>query len=186
MLEPDLFLAFVRPLNQLGIRYMIGGSVATMFYGEPRLTHDVDVIVFLNERDVRRLAEGFPASEFYVPPAETILQEILREQRGHFNLIHLDSAFKADMFLVGRDELSAWGFRHKKVIQYEGESLVLAPPEYVIVRKLEYYQDGRSEKHLRDIRSMLSVSDSQMDQPALQDWIQQRGLEKEWREVLGK
>lgn len=64
MPEPNLFLVFVRPLNRLGIRYMIGGSVATMFYGEPRVTHDVDVIVFLNERDIHRLPKVFLRQSF--------------------------------------------------------------------------------------------------------------------------
>jgi hypothetical protein len=50
MPEPDLFLLFVRPLNRAGIRYVISGSVAAIFYGEPRLTHDVDFVVFLKWR----------------------------------------------------------------------------------------------------------------------------------------
>jgi len=59
MREPELFLLFVRPLNLLGIRYIIGGSVAAIFYGEPRLTHDVDFVVFLNDRDVQHLTSIF-------------------------------------------------------------------------------------------------------------------------------
>ena len=60
---------------------------------------------------------------------------------------------------------------------------MLAPPEYVIVRKLEYYREGGSEKHLRDIRAMLAVSGGQLDQPALDEMIRQRGLEAEWKKV---
>ena len=54
----------------------------------------------------------------------------------------------------------------------------------MIVSKLEYYREGHSDKHLRDIRSMLAVSADQIDKSALQDWIQRRGLEKEWQEIL--
>lgn len=183
MLEPELFLLFVRPLNRLGIRYIISGSVAATFYGEPRVTHDVDLVVFLNDSDAQRLNQAFPPPDFYVPPMETISAEIQREQRGHFNLIHTDTGFKADMYTVGRDELSAWGFRFKRTIQYEDETVAVAPPEYVIVRKLEYYRESGSEKHLRDIRSMISVSGNQLDQSALNDWIQRRRLEAEWRLV---
>ena len=61
MPEPDLFLLFVRPLNRAGIRYIVSGSVAAIFYGEPRLTHDVDFVVFLNDADIQRLVEVFPA-----------------------------------------------------------------------------------------------------------------------------
>lgn len=185
MLERDLFLLFVRPLNQLGIRYIVGGSVAAIFYGEPRTTNDVDLIVFLNDRDTPKLTAAFAPPDFYVPPMESILAELRRERGGHFNLIHNETSFKADIYLAGRDELNAWGFRFKRPVQFEGETLMLAPPEYIIARKLEYYREGGSEKHLRDIRSLISVSGSTLDRAALNDWITKLGLEAEWRLVSG-
>ena len=185
MPEPELFLLFVRPLNRAGIRYVVSGSVAAIFYGEPRLTHDVDFVVFLNATDIQKLPTVFPATEFYQPPLETMLAETAREHHGHFNLIHRDTGFKADMYPTGRDELNAWAFRGKRPVEYEGETIMLAPPEYVIVRKLEYYREGHAEKHLRDIRAMLAVSGEQMDRASLTEWIQRRGLESEWRLVSG-
>ena len=183
MPEPDLFLLFVRPLNRAGVRYLVTGSVAAIFYGEPRLTHDVDFVVFLGSPDAARLARAFPASEFYLPPAAAIEQEISRAQSGHFNLIHLDTGFKADFYLTGKDELNAWAFRLKRAVQFETETVMLAPPEYVILRKLEYFRDGGSEKHLRDIRSMLAVSGDQIDRAALDHWLEERGLREQWRLV---
>jgi hypothetical protein len=185
MPEPELFLLFVRPLNRADIRYMVTGSVAAIFYGEPRLTHDVDVVAFLNEADIRRLAEIFPSADFYVPPLEVIAAEAQREQHGHFNLIHIGTGFKADVYPTGRDELNAWAFRLRRRVQFEGETVMLAPPEYVIVRKLEYYREGGSEKHLRDIRAMLAISGEQLDRAALTDWIQRRGVQSEWQLVSG-
>jgi len=138
MREAELFLLFIRPLNQAGIRYVVTGSVAAIFYGEPRLTHDVDLVVFLKENDIRRLGEIFPSSDFHVPSTDVIAVEASREQRGHFNIIHIDTGFKADIYLTGRDELNAWAFRGKRSVRFEGETVVLAPPEYVIIRKLEF------------------------------------------------
>jgi hypothetical protein len=170
-------------MNQIGVRYLVSGSVAAMLYGEPRVTHDIDFVVFLRLEDVAKLPEIFPAPEFYVPPANVIVGEMARERRGHFNIIHADSGLKADFYTANRDELHAWAFRNAKRYTV-GETIIsLAPPEYVIVRKLEYFCEGGSEKHLRDIRSMLAVSGGQMDQRALNDWIQQRGLEAEWQQV---
>ena len=183
MPEPELFLLFVRPLNRAGIRYVVSGSVAATFYGEPRLTHGVDVAVFLNSNDIQKLIEVFPETEFYLPPLETMLAEIAREHSGHFNLIHLDTGFKADLYPTGRDELNAWAFRGKRTIEYEGEDIVLAPPEYVIVRKLQYFREGHAEKHLRDVRAMLAVSAEQIDHAALSEWVHRRGLKSEWRQV---
>lgn len=183
MPEAELSLLFVRPLNQLGVRYIVGGSVAAILYGEPRLTHDVDFIVFLRYEDIARLREAFPTPEFYVPPTEVIAAEIAREQKGHFNVIHADTGFKADFYTTGRDELQAWGFRHLQRKTFRGEPIAVAPPEYVIVRKLEYFREGGSDKHLRDIRAILNVSGELLDRSALHDWITRRGVEAEWRKV---
>ena len=186
MREPELFLLFVRPLNLAGIRYVVSGSVAAIFYGEPRLTHDVDFVVYLSASDLQKLLNVFPSAEFYLPPMETMLAETSREQRGHFNLIHHATGFKADLYPTGRDELNAWAFRGGRPVEFEGEVVMLAPPEYVIVRKLEYYREGQSDKHLRDIRGMLAVSGAQLDRAALDEWIQRRGLVAEWRMVSEK
>jgi hypothetical protein len=183
MPETDLFLLFVRPLNRAGVRYVIGGSVAAIFYGEPRFTQDVDLVVFLNEPTIRQLPEIFPPKDFYLPPANVVTAEAAREQRGQFNIIHLETMFKADIYPTGRDEFNAWAFRNKRPVEYEGETLMLAPPEYVIVRKLEYFREGGSDKHLRDIRGILNVSGQQINQADLKEWIQLRGVESEWCKV---
>lgn len=183
MPEAELCLLFVRPLNRLGVRYIVSGSVAAILYGEPRLTHDVDFVVFLREGDIQPLSEAFPSPEFYLPPAEVIAVEIAREQRGHFNLIHADTGFKADFYTSGRDELHAWAFRNARRLEFRNEPITVAPPEYVILRKLEYFREGGSDKHLRDIRSMLAVSGDQLDRPALDEWIRLRGLEPQWKQA---
>jgi hypothetical protein len=183
MPEAELFLLFVRPFNHAGIRYVIGGSVAAIFYGEPRLTNGVDFVAFLNEADIRALPKIFPPSDFYLPPVEAIVAEVARERSGHFNIIHMNTSFKADVYPTGRDEFNAWAFRNKRRIQYEGETVVLAPPEYVIVRKLEYYREGGSEKHLRDIRAMLIVSGEGINRVELNEWIQRQGVQAEWEKV---
>jgi len=183
MPEPELSLLFLRPLNRIGGRYIVSGSVASILYGEPRLTNDVDFVVFLRDADIRRLREVFPAPEFYLPPMENIAAEIARPAKGQFNAIHADTGFKADFYLAGRDELNAWGFRHSRKINYRGESITVAPPEYVILRKLEYFREGGSDKHLRDIRAMLAISGDELDRSALAEWIQRQSLEAEWARV---
>ena len=180
MREPDLIELFAQPLNQAGIRYLVSGSVAAMLYGEPRVTHDIDFVVFLRADDAPRLASVFPAPQFYVPPAAVILQEVARDQRGHFNLIHTKSGLKADFYTAGRDDLHAWAFRNAREYAIGENTIKLAPPEYVIVRKLEYYREGGSEKHLRDIRAMLAVSGEIIDQSAMEDWIARLNLKTEW------
>lgn len=183
MLEPDLIELFIGPLQSAGIRYFISGSVAAMLYGEPRVTHDIDLVVFLRASDLGKLPKLFPPPEFYVPPAKVIAAEMARQRHGCFNVIHADSSLKADCFTANRDEFHAWAFRNLKHYSARGMEVSLAPPEYVIVRKLEYFREGGSDKHLRDIRGMLNISGDQIDRAALDEWIRTRGVEAEWRKV---
>src|ERR1051325_11335065 len=153
-----------------------------MLYGEPRIAHDIDLLVFLRPTDIARLPTVFPPPEFYVPPPEVIGAELSRD-RGSFNIIHADSGLKRDLYGVGRDEMDGWAFRNIRKYAIKGLTITLAPPEYVIVRKLEYYREGGSEKHIRDIRSMLAVSGDQIDKSELYEWIQRRGPQGQWEKI---
>ena len=88
MPEPNLFLIFVSRLNASGMRYMVTGAVASIIYGEPRLTHDIDLVLELDDESAQKIVEAFPLDEFYCPPIEILKIEVKRPLRGHFNLIH--------------------------------------------------------------------------------------------------
>ena len=180
MPEPELYHIFVSNFNKFGIRYMVTGAAASIVYGEPRLTNDIDVVMDLATAEVESFINTFPLEKFYCPPSEVILVEIARSQRGHFNLIHHETGFKADIYTLGRDKLNHWGLDNRKLIKIGGDELWLAPVEYVILRKLEYYREGQSEKHLRDIAGILTVSPDQIDFNELNGKIEQLILENEW------
>jgi hypothetical protein len=185
VLEPSLFEPFIVRLERLGIPYFVTGSTAGVLYGEPRLTHDIDIVVALSQRDVHRFVEMFPLEEFYCPPEDVLAIEVRRGQRGHCNLIHHDSGFKADIY-IAFDELHRWALVHRRALTIDRLQISVAPVEYVILRKLEYFREGRSEKHVRDIRTMLEVSSTQIDRPFLEDWIARLGLALEWDVVLAE
>ncbi len=166
---PDLspVLLFAVPLNRLGLAYMIVGSVASVAYGEIRTTNDVDFVLELTPRDAARLAVAFPISDFYCPPEEVLQIEAGRAHRGHFNLIHHATGFKGDIYLKSNDRLSEWAMKHRRLIRFEGEDLAFAPPEYVILGKLQFYQPpsgrraasqcGRTRSSNRFRRTLISV-----------------------------
>jgi hypothetical protein len=162
---------------------MVTGAIAAIVYGEPRLTNDIDFVVKLSDDDVLRLHEAFPQSEFYVPPAEAMREEANRPLHGHFNLIHTDSALKADIYPVGSDPLHHWGLEHRHQIQISDATMWIAPVEYVILRKLQYLEISGQEKHQRDIKSMLLVSDAQIDRELLNREIERMGLAETWRTI---
>ncbi len=171
-------------MESLRIPYMVTGSVAMIVYGEPRLTLDVDFVVALDVADIPRFIEAFPPSEFYCPPLEVIRVELGRERRGHFNLIHHESGFKADVYLHGTDPFHAWGLAHSLRVDIGGGQMTVAPPEYVIVRKLEYFREGGSDKHLRDILSMLPILDADQRR-RLSELAAERHLDDLWAKFCG-
>jgi hypothetical protein len=124
----SLFTRFTARLEEAGVPYMVTGSVACIIYGDPRLTHDVDLVLALDADAMELLPRSFPDEEFYCPPLEVLRVEALRSQRGHFNLIEHASGFKADVYLMGRDSLHRWAMAHRRNIEYEGHTFLLAPP----------------------------------------------------------
>ncbi len=177
----ELIDTFIRPLYEHNIRYIITGSVASMVYGEPRLTNDVDVVIDIKPPDITKLIAAFPEADFYLPPAEVIETELLRGSRGHFNIISQHSMLKADIYLMGADSLQLWGMTGARILNIDDLPISFAPPEYVIIRKLEFYREGHSEKHLRDIAAMLIESSAEIDQEILSSPIQKLHLEPHWQ-----
>ncbi|HEY0991437.1 MAG TPA: hypothetical protein VGD80_30495 [Kofleriaceae bacterium] len=179
MPEANPFEPFITRLERLGFPYFVTGSTAGILYGEPRLTHDVDIVVALAPRDIHAFVEAFPLEDFYCPPEDVLAIEVRRGQRGHCNVIHHASGFKADIY-IAFDELHRWALAHRRTVTLDGMRLSIAPVEYVILRKLQYFREGHSEKHLRDIRGMLEISSAQIDRSFLEQWISRLGLTAEW------
>jgi predicted nucleotidyltransferase len=180
----ELIETFIRPLDKHGIRYIITGSVASMVYGEPRLTNDVDVVIDIKPAEIAKLIEAFPETDFYLPPVEVIETELLRASRGHFNIISQHSMLKADIYLMGADPIQHWGMADARILEIDNQKVAFAPPEYVIIRKLEFYREGHSEKHIRDIAAMLVESIAEIDQETLSKYIAQLHLEPQWQAAL--
>lgn len=185
MLQTDIFLLFTSPLDANGIRYMVGGSVASMVYGEPRLTNDIDIVIDLSPSQAELVCRAFPEMDFYCPPEEVVVVETKRPRRGHFNIIHHETGHKADCYMRGNDPLQDWGLDNSKWIDFPGGGGIwVAPPEYVIIRKLEYFEEGGSEKHIHDIRGMLAASPPEsFDEAFLSCWIARLRLEKSWKKA---
>ncbi len=180
--DGNVFLLILDPLEALGVPYFVTGSVAAMLYGEPRLTHDVDLVVELDrDFDTHRFEDAYPIDRFYCPPAEVIDVERARMQRGHFNIIHHETGFKADVYLLGNDPLHRWALAERRRLDVEGHGLWVAAPEYVIARKLQYLAEGGSPKHASDIAAMLRLTS--IDRALVEEKAMSLGLRDLWRRV---
>lgn len=154
-----------------------------MVYGEPRLTLDLDVLLEFSVKQTNSFLREFPETEFYLPPVETIRMEIARGFRGHMNLYHHSSGLRADIYLASKDPLDSWSLDNAVRIHVDGGTIAVAPPEAVIIRKLEYFREGGSEKHSRDIQSILSMQTPLKNRALMEEWIRTRGLDAVWRQL---
>lgn len=180
-MEPQCLLRFLRLLEKMSLEYMVTGSIAAILYGKPRLTHDMDVVIIFPANKTEAFSKSFDLKEFYCPPLETLQDEVRKGDRGHFNIIDQQTGFKIDLYPFGNDPLVEWGLKNRRKIEIlPKESVWLAPPEYVILKKLTYYKEGGSEKHLEDIRGILEVSGPSVDKKIIAGWAGKLSLEKEW------
>ena len=147
MLGQDDLSLFSDRSEATGAPYMVTGATAAILYGQPRVTNDLDVVLSLDDASRAALLKAFPEADFYVPPESVIRAEQARSHRGHFNLIHLESGYKADIYLMGADPLHKWAMPLRRRIRWNPPfEVAVAPPEYVVLRKLEYYREGGSTK----------------------------------------
>ncbi len=183
----NLFALILAPLESAGLDYMVSGSVAAMNYGEPRLTNDIDLVLALPAASLGKLEAAFPEDLYYRAPTEILETELARALRGHTNIIHHETGFRADIYFRAKDPLHQWAWSRRNRYEVDdGLEAWFAPPEYVILRKLEYYQEGRSEKHLSDIRAMLDQGDlaSLTQSPLIADWAATLGVVDVWNRFL--
>ena len=178
MEQSELLRFCAKVLEQLGLRYFVTGSVATIFYGEPRFTNDIDMVVDLPLARVSELCSAFPTSDFYISE-ESVRSAVSR--KGQFNVIHPSSGLKVDIMVPSEDAFNRSRFSRVRRLRPAPEyDVVFASPEDVILKKLEYYLEGGSEKHLRDIAGVLKISGSQIDFAYIDEWALRLGLSDIW------
>lgn len=180
--QADLLRHLVDALESLGIPYMIGGAQAAMYYGEPRLTRDIDVVAEIDAAQVPGLLERFPAGEFYL--SEDSVREAIQE-RGQFNIIHPASGLKIDVILPKRTPYDLVQFsRRERHALVEGRDAYFARPEDVILYKMLYFREGGSDRHVRDILGILRVSGHEIDMSYIADWAARLGLAEVWGSIV--
>lgn len=184
MEQPELVRKIVEVLEARGLPYMLVGSLASGVYGEPRLTQDIDVVIALPLAEVDAFCGEFTAPDFYVSKSAARQAVMLG---GQFNVIHPASGNKIDVMIARQD---AWGHsqlaRRRRELIFPQLQGYVAAPEDVIVGKLWYYREGGSEKHLRDIASMLQASGETIDRDYIERWSRALDLTDAWQAVIGR
>ena len=114
------------------------------------------------------------------------MQRAVRE-RSQFNIIHPFSGLKIDVIIPKKNDFDRLRFERRRTVHTaEGLEISYSSPEDIVISKLEFYQMGRSEKHLRDIAGIIKISGDQLDFDYLAVWIERKGLRAVWEDFLGK
>lgn len=180
----ELLRMVVNIFERLGISYIITGSVAAMAFGEPRLTNDIDIVAAVEEKHVKDLMTAFSSDEFYL--SEEAVREAIYH-RGQFNIIHPASGIKVDI-IIKQDtpfDNSRFG-RMQRIYPAESYQANFAAPEDVIIKKMEYYKAGGSEKHLRDITGILKISGEIVDWNYITSWAKCLNLTEVWDAIRAR
>lgn len=177
----DLLAVAVGILERLKIPYLVTGSVASMAYGEPRLTNDIDIVADIQPAHIEPLLSAFPESEYYLSRE---MMEKAVQTSGQFNIIHPASGLKIDLVLRRNTPHDESRFaRRKRLRPAKSYEAYFAAPEDVILKKMEFYKAGGSEKHLRDITGILKISASEVDREYIATWSDRMGVTEIWKAI---
>jgi hypothetical protein len=172
----DVLLRFLAALDALGIRYAVGGSLASGVHGQPRTTHDFDILVELGGEDVRPLLDALSA-DFYADEASA--RDALKLRRA-FNVIHKSTAQKIDLFVSSRSglDLEQMETRVSARLEPGDPQFFVTSPELIILRKLDWYRRGGgvSERQLGDVAAVLRQQQGRLDEARLERLAAQHGL----------
>ena len=172
----ELVADAVRRLDQSRVPYMVTGSVASSYYGEPRATLDLDIVIDPAPDALESLVAGYTADRWYVDRMTAF--DALRD-RAQFNVVGPGAA-KVDYILRRDRPFSREEFERRRQADLLGTQAWIATVEDMVVSKLEWSIPIRSERQIRDVSAMLDVAGEAIDRAYIERWVAALGLEAAW------
>ena len=181
--EERALVGVVRLLKNLGVPYMVVGSMASSHHGRPRSTHDADVVIEPTSKSLELLVHRLSDSGFYVDPRRAHDAFVSRRQ---FNVIDMESASKVDLIIRKDRPFSREELRRRKEAEIgDGVEVVLATAEDTILSKLEWARkSGESEKQIHDVAGIVDVRAAELDREYIERWARELGVLDLWKLVL--
>ena len=176
----DVLKLVVERLQRADIAYMISGSIALNYYAQPRLTRDIDIVVALRREDAGGIINLF-AEDFYID-ADAVCNAIV--QLGMFNIIHYDHIIKVDFIVRKEAPYRQEEFARRIAVEIEGVPMWLVTAEDLLLSKLAWAAESRSEIQFQDVRNLIrSVAD--LDWTYIERWANALTVGELLREVRG-
>ena len=181
MSQQELLKKVVQTLDRAGIQYMLTGSVASSLQGQPRATHDIDVVIAIEKSKAHGLVEAFPHPNFYLDE-HSILDAI--SSQGMFNLIDLKSGDKTDFWILSNEAFDRSRFSRRYSEEFMGTEIQVSSPEDTILAKLRWAKlSGGSEKQFTDALRVYEVQYGKLDLDYLEHWATELDIALLWQRI---
>ena len=184
MSQSELLTRVVQALEKARIPYMITGSVASSLQGEPRSTHDIDIVVAIKPSSIDEFKRAFPEPEFYLEPT-SILDAI--KYQSMFNLIHVAEGDKVDFWILTNEPFDLSRFQRRQTEMVYGDGVMVSSPEDTILAKLKWAKlSGGSDKQFGDALGVYEVQYPKLDLDYLEHWAYRLDIRELWEELKKK
>jgi len=181
MLQPELLERVLFLLHKNEIEYMMTGSFVSSFQGEPRATHDVDIVLNITKAAIPALLNAFPPPRFYL--SETAIEEAL-QHKSMFNLLDTTQGDKIDFWILTDEPFDQSRFARKYKETIFDYPLFISAPEDTILMKLNWAKlSGGSEKHFNDAMRVYEIQHEILDIPYMNIWAKKLDLEELWKKL---
>ena len=182
MSQQELLKKVVLTLDQNDIDYMLTGSLVSSMQGEPRLTHDIDIIINLKKTDINKILFLFPLEKYYI--SEKAILESL-DKKTSFNVIDLEVGDKIDFWILTESAFDLSRFSRRRKTKFLNFFIYLSTPEDTILEKLLWSKiSGGSEKHYKDALRVYEVQKEKLDFDYLNRWTEKLEISNLWNRLL--
>jgi len=177
MPQQELLKKVIKALEDAKLEYMVTGSVASSLQGEPRSTHDIDLVISVQKSAVKKLVKAFPPPDFHLD----------EDTKGMFNLINIREGDKVDFWILTNEPFDKSRFSRKYEEEVMGIKMQVSSPEDTILMKLKWAKlSGGSEKQFTDALRVYEVQSEKLDREYLESWARELNIESLWRRLLAE
>jgi len=174
MSQQELLILAIDALHRAGVEHMLTGSHVSSIQGEPRTTHDIDIVIALTPRTLDALLEAFPADRFYLS-RQAAEQAIA--SGGMFNVLDTTTGDKIDFWMLTRHPFDQSRFERRQTESLFGRQIDVSAPEDTVLMKLRWaVESGGSEKQIDDVTHILELQAGALDNEYLDAWSERLGV----------
>lgn len=182
MLQQKLLEKVIKFLSDNNIDYMVTGSIVSSIQGEPRNTHDIDIVIELEPTNVNLLLGEFKSPRYYL--SKNSIEEAIFK-KSMFNIIDTEDGDKIDFWMLTKEDFDSSRFGRKIEVQFQKVKFFISTPEDTIIAKLRWSKlSGGSEKQMTDAIRVYEINYQNLDLLYLDEWVAKLSLQNEWHKLL--